>query len=113
MGFNPLRYRTRKNEYLEMLRIAPGLMEAVWFKSGCYGHLTSEIPIIVGFSFCWRNIADGRQHSVLVKLRHPLQRREFHRFLGLPRRPAMNQLGFVTCRLLSDQKILETGALLG
>src|SRR3546814_16854496 len=46
-------------------------------------------------SFCWRDIADGFEQTVIVEPGHPFQRGQFHRGLGFPRCPSMDQLGLV------------------
>jgi hypothetical protein len=71
-------------------------MEAGWFES-CrrVGGLTGKLPAIVCLSFCGRDGADGFEQAMVVEPRHPFERRELHRLLGLPRCPAMDQLGLV------------------
>ena len=71
-------------------------MEAVWFKSGCHrGGLTGEVPVIVCLSLCRRDVADGLEQAVVVEPGYPFQGGQLHRFLGLPRCPAMNQFSLV------------------
>ena len=70
-------------------------MEASWFKSGWYGGLLGEMPVVVCLSLGRRDVADGLQQSVVVEPGHPFERREFQRRLGLPGRPAMDQFGLV------------------
>lgn len=71
-------------------------MEASWFKS-CHhrGGLAGELPVIVCLSFCRRDVADGFEQAMVVEPGHPFECRELHRLLGLPRCPAMDQLGLV------------------
>ena len=71
-------------------------MEAIWFKSGRHrGDLTGELPVVVCLSLCWRDVADRFEQPMVVEPRHPFQRGQLHRFLGLPGRAAMDQLSFV------------------
>src|SRR3546814_6742335 len=51
--------------------------------------------LVVCLSFCWRDIADGFEQTVIVEPGHPFQRGQFHRGLGFPRCPSMDQLGLV------------------
>lgn len=81
---------------LECELIAPGFVEAGWFKSGHHrGGLLGKLPIVVCLSFCRRDTPDRREQSDVVEPVHPLQGRQFHGFPGLPGAPAMNQFGLV------------------
>ena len=77
-------------------------MEASWFKSDRHrGGLTGELPVMVCLSFCRRDVADGFEQAMVVEPGHPLERRELHRLLGLPRCAAMDQLGLVESLIVS------------
>ena len=69
----------------------PAFVEACWFKSGSHrGGLTTELPVVVCFSFCGRDIAYGFEQAVVVEPSHPFQGSEFNGLLGLPPRSAMD-----------------------
>ena len=54
----------------------PGSVEAGWFKSGRYGGLTGEMPLVVCLSLGRRDVAYWLKQAIVVKLGHPFERRE-------------------------------------
>ncbi len=76
--------------------MAPGSVEAVWFKSHLHrGGLTGKLPVVVCLSFCRRDISDRGEQAVMVEPGHPLQGGGFDSLLRLPGCSAVNQLGLV------------------
>lgn len=51
--------------------------------------------MVVGFELSGRDVAQRPHQAVMVELGHPLQRRQFHCLLGLPRPASMGHLGLV------------------
>ena len=68
--------------------------EAFWFESRDHIELLC-CRIVVGFSFCRRDVADGSEQAVIVEPVDPFQRGVFDSLERSPRATPVDDLGLV------------------
>ena len=71
----------------------PGIVEAIWLKSGLdHGGLTGELPRVVCLRLRGWGLADGFEQAMVVTPSHSFARCELDGPLGLPWPATMDQL---------------------